>query len=222
MIRLAHPNISKILEFRENVLQTLIVESQPFFRELTMDLLQQIDGHSGKFVLSEDMTPIKLSKFTEVITQFFPFDANRKTLLTKIGTALEKQAISNEFYVRTQELLASIEKFLFDISFDLPSSISFEKVSPSSLIKAFGIHIPDSDSNGTIAILNYMDLVRELEDDKLFIFINMRCFFSHDQMSSFVSDALLRKFNLLLIDNKPYPRLPCEEPCTIDINLCEF
>ena len=67
-----------------------------------------------------------------------------------------------------------------------------------------------------------MTLVRELDKEKLFVFVNLRSWFLDEEVESFMQTALSHKFNVLLLDNREYTRLPGEKRTIIDRDLCEI
>ena len=71
-------------------------------------------------------------------------------------------------------------------------------------------------------ILDYMELVREFDREKLFIFVNLRSFFPDDRVALFLESALGHGFQLLLIDGREYDKLELERRVTVDRDLCEF
>lgn len=98
------PNIEFVFDFEENNIYNLIIESQSFFRELIEDINGQLDGEEGKCVISQNGEPMEMSKYAELIDDFAPFEINRKSLLAKLNSYIEKKAVNEELYVSTQEL----------------------------------------------------------------------------------------------------------------------
>ena len=67
-----------------------------------------------------------------------------------------------------------------------------------------------------------MELVRELDRDRLFIMVNMRTFFSDDEMKIFIESVCLHDFKVLLLESVSFSRLENVRRYTIDEDLCEF
>ena len=53
---LAHPQLESVIDFSSPGVNTLIIENQDFFRNFLQDIRFQLDGFSGKSVLSEKRT----------------------------------------------------------------------------------------------------------------------------------------------------------------------
>ena len=211
--------ISESVYFAENTVNSIVIENAPLFLSLCKDIYSQINGTAGYSVLSVNNIPVEMSKNAELISTFVPFSANRKTLINRIISVLEKRAMNDEFYVKTAQLLSEAEKYMLELMYDIPGEPECENISISAFLKAAGIRLRE-DGDETERISDYMELVRELEKDRLFI--NMRSYFSFEQMTEFIKTVLSHKFRILLIDNKEYPRLENEKRIVIDEDLCEI
>ena len=67
-----------------------------------------------------------------------------------------------------------------------------------------------------------MELVRELDRDRLFIMVNMRTYFTDDEMNTFIESVCLHGFNVLLIESLSREALKNTPRFTVDEDLCEF
>lgn len=108
------------------------------------------------------------------------------------------------------------------MSFDLPCGIFCGKMSFGGILRSAGIVISDDDGNDLERLLDYMELMRELDRDKLFILVNLRSYYSDGDVASFLSTVLSHEYHVLLVDSVSRPRLPGEARVTVDFDLCEF
>lgn len=96
------------------------------------------------------------------------------------------------------------------------------KLSIGGVIKAAGIGIADDYENDLERLLDYMELVRELERDKLFVLVNLRSYYSDADLNTFLDTLLQHAFQVLLIDGASRKLLQNEQRITVDADLCEF
>lgn len=85
-----------------------------------------------------------------------------------------------------------------------------------------GIHLRDEYDDPLERLLDYMELVREFDRDKLFVLVGMRSFFSDREMEMFLKTVLSHGFRVLLLDSVDRERIRYERRLTIDRDLCEF
>lgn len=214
--------ISLPIVFDEGVVNSLVIENQRLLYSLIEDISNQLNGSDGDAVLSRDNVPVDISKNLELITSFIPFEVNKKALVNKIISAFEKTALNEAYYMRTSQLTADLERLVSDIAFDFPCEVECDAVAPSALFKAAGLRVSESYSDPLEKILDYMELVREFDRDKLFAFVNMRAFFSDERMEIFIESVIDHKFNVLLVDSSEHERLNNERRLIIDADLCEI
>ena len=142
--------------------------------------------------------------------------------MTKIVSSLEKRTQLPEHYENTVKLLSGIEKYVIDLTVDFPCDLIYNKLNISSVLKAVGIEIADDSGSLAEKILNYMELVREFEGDKLFITVNLRMFIEDGEARPFLESVLMHKYNLLMLEGTSHAVLPEEKRYTVDNDLCCF
>lgn len=224
-MKFAYPEIGGVFQWNQPQIPTLTIENQRLFRRLLRDISLAIEGMETPAVLSKDNKLIEFSKYAELITDFIRFDINKKTLLNKVCAALERAAVSAENYLQTQKLLAEIENSIGGWAFEFPCDIIAAKLSVQSLLKAVGVEINDDyqgERGDVERIIDYMELVREFDRDKLFITVNLRNYFTDDIVEEFMETALAHEYKVLMIESRAYPLLKTEKRLTIDADLCEF
>ncbi len=224
-MRFVFPEINNVFEFKENFINTLVIENRSLLLRLIKDISSSLNGFEGLSVLSKNYSPISIQKNAELIHNFVDFDINNKALITKIISSLEKVSLDEENYLKTQKLMCDIENSISDWAFNFPCDIVSTKITPLSIIKAVGIELRDSYEGirgEAEKILDYMELVREFENEKLFIILNMRSFFEDEIVETFIKTVLTHGFKVLMIESKSYSLLKNEKRFTVDEDLCEF
>ena len=127
-----------------------------------------------------------------------------------------------ENYTRTAELLSEIERYVLYLSEELPFDLNCQKLTVGSVIKSISPEIEEIDKSEIEKIFSYMELVRELDRDRLFIMVNMRTYFSDEEMQLFLESVSLHDFKLLLIESSARAYLKFTKRYVIDSDLCEF
>lgn len=222
IMKLVYRNMEHILRFDEGYVNELVIENKKMFFDMVNSMAMQEEGLHGDCILSVDDNPIEFSKYADLTVQFAPFQLNRKSLLTKLYSALEKKALEPENYVKTGELLGELEKYALRLSEDFPFEINCQKLVIGPVIRALSPEIEENDKNPLEKIFSYMELVRELDRDKLFIMINMRSYFPDEEMEKFTESACLHDFKVLLLENYASSKLNHTRRFVIDADLCEF
>ena len=221
-MKLVYPEIESVIKFNNGTFPSLVIENPSLFYRFIDDLHRQSRGEDGPVVLSVDEKPIPVSSNLDLISDFFPFEINKKTLLNKILGKMEKQAASQEFYERSQQILGSIEKLIYDLAFQNDLELEPERLSVSSLLKSAGIQLKEDYPDLAEKLLVYMDLMNDNGLASVFVFVNLRSFFDDSALEMFTDSCCRKEHNILLVDNKVYKKLSREERLLIDNDLCEI
>lgn len=219
---LAHPQIDTVFNFSDDGVNTLVIEAPTFFRQFLQDISLQVSGLEGTAVLSQDNMPIAFSRYAEVLDNFLSFEIGKKSLISKLQSRLEAELMNAQNYVRTMHLLGELEQYIQELFFDLPGTVVCDKLSISGVLRSAGIEILDDYGDSLERVLDYMELTRELERDKLFVLVNLRSFYRDEEIAAFFKSVLDHSLCVLLVDSVSKARLPLEKRVTVDADLCEF
>ena len=69
-------------------------------------------------------------------------------------------------------------------------------------------------------LLDYFELVREFEADKLLITVNLRSFYSDKSISAFLRSIIDHKYRVLMLESCEHVLLAEEKRVIIDKDLC--
>lgn len=105
---------------------------------------------------------------------------------------------------------------IFDIE------IQCDKISVAQVLKAAGIRIISEYDQLTENLYSYMQVVREFDGDKVFVFVNLRSFVKTRELQSFADTVLSHGYRVLLLDNYAHPKLFAEHRLIVDKDLCEI
>lgn len=211
-----------VLSFNEGYVNELIVENKNLFFNLVNSMAMQAEGAHGDCILSIADKPVDFGKYADLTVQFAPFPVNRKSLLSKLYAALEKQALAPESYRKTTELLGGLERYVLQLAEEFPCEIHCQKLAVGPVIRALAPEIEESEKSPLEKIFAYMELVRELDRDKLFVMVNMRSYFSDDEMEHFTESAVLHDFKVMLLEHSESAKLQHTKRYVVDSDLCEF
>lgn len=215
-----HPYFDSAISTCEGWVNTIVFENAAAFSEVLRDIASSIDGNGEQSVLFQGEKMLSFSTSAELLSSFFPFELNQKTLLNRIAGALEKEALLPENYQKTMELLSSTEGYLSHLAETFDCHLAFGKISPSSVIKSAGLEIVDDYASLPEKLLDYFEMVREFEREKVFFTVNLRSFLSDRDAEAFFQSIVLHEFSVIMFENKEYPKNKWEKRLILDPDLC--
>ena len=209
------------IDIHEGFVCSLVIEHSKMFYEFVSDIYRQSVGETGSVILSENYTPLDIKKHADVITQLVPFTVNRKDLINKIYARLSDISVSDELYYLTLEMYSYLEKYLYEITDDFSSLLTFKRPSDIGwLLKGFGLGFDEQELTLSERILEYLIAVNEYIKKNTFIIVGLRSYLSDRQAYELYKSILLRGITLICIDSHECTLLECEQRTIIDSDMC--
>jgi len=221
-MKIVFPEINHVFDTDKDRINVLVIENQRLLQSTIYDIYGQTHGLDGRAVVSKDNRPIEFNKYVEYVSDFISLSLNRKPLLNKVASMLEKIALSDDFYPSSMTMVNAWEKHLFDLSMSLSCDIDFSNISMGSLIKASGVLFKEDYSSVAEKIIDYMQVVLEFDCQKLFVIYGLRDFIVDEEAMRFYDTVLQHGFDIICIESKEHECLPLEESYIVDSDLCEI
>ena len=220
-MKFVYPGINTVFDTEIGKVNVLVIENQNLLTALIRDLTDQIAGLEGKAVISEGNKVLPLAKNAELLSAFFPFEINKKPLLTKATAALVQQAVEDD-YELTRELLGELESFLLAQTMKMVGDIEFQKINLETIVRSVGMTFEEAYDSLAEKIIDYFELVLEYDRQKLFILLNLRSFIDDEEATRFFDTILRQQYHVLLIESCEHTHLPTENCLIVDRDLCEI
>ncbi len=222
-MKLVFHGIQQIFDFEdEEHVCSLVIENPEFLSSLLLDLNSQLKGEEGNAVLSQNDKPMLIDKNLELHSLFAPFTINQRGILNKVIAKMSEISVDPEHYQETSELISEIERYCLNLSFSLEGDFVFSKISPEAVIKASGVEIADDHTCLSEKLLDYFELVRTYDREKVFILLNLRSFMGVEETQRFIEEILQKRFQVLFLESSEWPMLEHEKRYLIDESLCEI
>lgn len=223
-MKLVHPYIERQLIFEEDKINVMVIENQKLFSELVEELMGAINGGDGKFVISEEMNIINLSKVGELCIDIFSCDINSKKAITKLYELLREKSVDEDMHLQTSQILNSLLSYAEDLIFEFGEyELSYNlDVDITTIFKALEVKFDLFNKSYLEKLLDYVYINSEFLSKKLFIFVNLKSFLLEEELEEFYKMMFYKKINILLLEGveREY-KFDCEEYHIIDKDLCQ-
>ena len=90
------------------------------------------------------------------------------------------------------------------------------------IITAASVAVADDFENVIEKIISYMSLILDLGGKKLFITLNMRSYFSDNEIELFIGEIKRKQLYVLMLENCARKKITGSDQLIIDSDLCEF
>ncbi len=220
---LHHLNFEQELEWNStNHVCELVVENPNFFREIIKDFT--ISEEEKEISISVEGKPLNFDKDLDIVFNPLKLDFNNKRAMTTLLKLLLKTSMSEDFYLTTNKLKTKIVKYFSEIvdAGGYEFEVSTDEFTMGSVAKAVSIHIVGDEDDFVELLTDYVSMMAELANIKLFVFVNLRCYMSDKDIEHFHHNLDNHQIDVLLLEGVPKKSLSDIPRVLIDNDMCEL
>lgn len=222
MIRLAYPLFEGVIEFKENIVNVLILESPKCFREFIYEMRELINKSYSKICVSDDYEQINVDKIFHVVFSLEHLEINSKKILGKIISDLKTYAYSDSMYEKTMNIISQMCNYMEDLLQCSDIDLAYDDMEIDACLKEMNIKI-EVDSKDFLQLLcDYVDVVSEVFNLKIFVFFHLKSYLEEEEIVGFYKHCHYRKIKLLICENTFKKKLNFEKLTIIDEDLCQI
>ena len=216
----AYSQIELYVDSEDKVL-TLIIEHPDFFYTVLNDINDQIEGGTGFSVISCNAKLISFAKQATMITEFVPFEMNRKELISKLYAHLKKCSVNEDMFIRTNEMLSATERYISELAqYAEGEFVTDEICDVTPLLKMFGLKFVDSYDTLEEKLLEFFLAMTEYAGKTVFICVNLRSCLSLQKAEKLFESVIEHGIPLLCIESSDKGKTRFEKRVVIDDDLC--
>lgn len=218
-MKLVNSKYNLDIEFEENISNTLVLENKQHMIDVIQNLIFQLKGDEGDFVLSAEKNA-KFDKVVEFIANPFEIDFNNKKIVTKLFEQLI--AVASECVEEYNFINGKIVGTLDDIC----SKIEYSNVEYNleyewkSIFKLYNVRIGENYNSLCEKIEEYVKVLADILHIKLLIFLNIKEYLTEKEIDNLQKICFYKKIFLLLIESEERFVLDNEKTFIIDKDRC--
>lgn len=201
-MKMSHPEYTFQIEFKECVIQRIIIEAPQIFAAMVYDLKNQVDHHEGKWVLSDKNEILNIADECELIMDIFDLDINQKKILNTLYHDLEKEINDTELLLEWRKINTILMNLMEQTVDNLGYDITYKEIDLKSVFKTADVHFRKNSEDYLQYLLEYMDLLVEVQHIKIFVLVNITSFLSCEEVKYLYEQAFYKKYHLLLLDSQ--------------------
>ena len=204
-MKLIHPDFLVEIPCNENKITNIVIESPSVFQQYIGELYEQIEGKEGAWVLSEGGVPLELKKVSEMIINPYGLNINNKKILGKLYESIKKDILQSDRLIEWNELLAGIHNFLESLFSDYDYFLDYaEEIDVKEVLKIMNVAFNENEGGRLERLIDYCNLHQQVLGTTVFILVNIKSYFSLEQLQYLYEEAFYKKFYLIIIENKEY------------------
>lgn len=222
-MKLVHPELKQSFSFIEEEVNVWIIEKPSLFYQYIMQLAAQIGGEEGRFVLSENLKELKLQKKMDILLEPWSMDFSNRRIQTQLYEEMKTVAWQSENYIRTQEMLSGLNRYVLDIEKELPYEVCCnEEIEFSQLMKALNVRLEADADTLLEKLILYIKICSRLLHMQILTLVNIKCYLNQEELSELYKASFYEKIFLFLIESEERGGAPCEKRYVLDKDMCEI
>lgn len=219
---LSHFDLERPIELNSSVVNVLVVENETKFFDFCKEFAEQSKGGDGGFVLSDGDARLSIAKDVKFVYDFFEVNLNDKRAQNGLICCL--QQIAESFLaVEYADLTETVFSFFEKLNGETDFSIEYNSDgSLPSLLKAYGVRWQEEHGSLLETLVSLIHFNARILKTKCFVFANLKCFLSENDLRNLYYEAGLEDVCLFLLESSLKAKLDGEFVTVIDGDLCEI
>lgn len=218
-MKLVNSKYNLSMEWEENKSTTLIVENKDNMLNIINNLIIQLSGQEGDFVLSDEVK-VKWEKQVDFILEPFTINFNNKKILSKLYEQMfdvskdeieDYNSINNVIINAIDKVTQRVEynNIVYNLDFDW-----------KNIYKLYDVKIGEDYENLSEKIEEYIKIIADVLHIKLVIFLNLKEYLSKIELENIQQICFYKKINLLLLESEEREKIENEKTFIIDKDRC--
>lgn len=198
-MKLAHISLENPIDFKDDRIISWVIEDPKIYWVFIKELMSQIQGEIGDFVLSNKEKTLKLESDAQIVVGPFDISFESKKISTLITKKLLKTATEGDYFSKLQEIKNLTSSFLKELISDADLPVSIDDISDDNLIKSVEIKFPEN----KIFLENlcaYLSLILNLCTPKLLILVDVKRYLNHDELKELIKFLMYEDVDVLFVD----------------------
>lgn len=219
-MKVLHSILQEGFGLTEDKANVIVVENKCFFQALVREFLTLEEYGESEITFFEKYDEV--TKGVNVISDVFNLDVNKTKNLTKLYSNIKRDYITSEKYSKYLELSVQVNEFLNDIIKKYEYSLEYNSnIDVATILKMCNVKFVFEDKSIVEQIIDYIRIMKEFMDIKVFVFINLKSILSYDEIEELYKQIELDKINVLYIETQDYKVFQDKEnKIIIDNDLC--
>ena len=222
-MKLVHDSFQFHIELPEGEIIHLIVESPSLFYEYSKEIMKQIQGDEGRFLLSHEGQSVNIGKSVGTALSPFSIDSNQKPIVSKAISLIKEEILTSSYLESLQQINNIISNMIDDAAVTLNLSINYEQITDvNTLLKVMSIDFDEiSDLSLTEQLIDYIKIIKNIMSTKIYVFCNFSPFLNGSDVMHLQKLCQHEKVTILMIDNMNRESF-IGKKYIIDKDLCEI
>lgn len=208
------------IEITENEVYSIVLENPDDMKKFVEELWNQSNGDDGKIIVSDNEKIVRFDKVCDVVLDPFSINLNSRKIINKLYADME--IMGNE---RPEEM-GDINSRVVNLIDIFTTSLGYCNVEYNldfkwtDIFKIYNLRFADNYENLVEKISYYIKIISEMTESKVLFLVNMKSFFSKDELENIYRTAMYNKIGLVMVDSQRNVDIESEKVYIVDKDHC--
>lgn len=220
MIKIKFDLSDEFINIEPGFFYNITIENREYFKKVISFLYYDFIPECG-FNVYHDFELAEPDDMCYAITNILNLDLNTKKNMNALNKIMKKTYYENlkEDLNSLKEKVRSIVK---KIALDLDISLSMnDEIKTDDLFKIMDIKFSDEKESFLERFLNYLYVISELQEKKIFFTLHLKEYFSFEEIETIVKEANYHEIILINFETREFQeKISCQKSIIIDKDCC--
>lgn len=219
-MKLYNSKLGLEVDFDENQVINLTVESSDVFADFVYNLYKQVGGDEGDFVLAEAEKTLSVAKNACIVTNPLIVNSEDKRIMNQLYKNLSDHVAKEhfeKFAEVNQHIIGFVDYVINTSEYNLVTDTDFVV---ANLLKYCNVHISTEYENFAEKFIDYLRAVKAICKLDVVFVINLKQYFNENYLFEIYKFCFYNKIFLVNVENIKSEAIEGDKYVIIDKDLC--
>lgn len=199
-MKIVNSRLGLEVEFLENQVLNLTLESPGYFAKMVYSIGKQIDGEEGELIISDSEKEISLEKKAIIITNPLMVNCNEKKILTQLYKNLSEKIVqdySMEFAKINQQIITFMELLANSSEYNLTMDVDLQAL---GLVKYCNVYVDTYYDNLAEKFIDYLRAMKTICKIDIVFVLNIKQYFNTSELEEIYKYCFYMKIYLINLE----------------------
>lgn len=200
---ISNEKFNKPILINSNQPTLIVIKDLNEFYQYQKELVSQVNGEEGNFLIFDGEKPLKIESQVEVIHNLLMLSLNNRKAINFLYKQINLELGKSDSLVRYEELKNMIVEFLQTLKSETLLDFSYDKeVELTDILKIFDVKFSEHEDTPIQLLIRYLDLVLTLTKTKVFFVSFALYLFSQEEIIELIQFSVQHDIYLIFMEKE--------------------
>lgn len=200
---ISNEKFNKPILINSNQPTLIVIKDLNEFYQYQKELVSQVNGEEGNFLIFDGEKPLKIESQVEVIHNLLMLSLNNRKAINFLYKQINLELGKSDSLVRYEELKNMIAEFLQTLKSETLLDFSYDKeVELTDILKIFDVKFSEHEDTPIQLLIRYLDLVLTLTKTKVFFVSFALYLFGQEEIKELIQFSVQHDIYLVFMEKE--------------------